>query len=185
MPRGWRSWTVVLRALQRLGVDKYAEDDVHVYVARFPHAGQAIRRWHLPKEVEAHLIRKLGIDRERYEEAIRAVEAEDRAKSPDTPPPAPPPPDTHALSLTASLARIRELVEDGAIRGDSALDLCVDESFDITALIREAQDRRDDLHLALEQQIHPVMLRCPSLTHVTLRIPTIEPFSIGRPGHDD
>jgi hypothetical protein len=52
-------------------------------------------------------------------------------------------------------------------------------------MIREVQDGRDDLHLALEQQIHPVMRWHPRLVHVTSSIPTIEHFSIERIGYDD
>ena len=42
MPKGWRHWTVVLRALKRIGVDEYDRDDGYVYVTRFPHVGQAV-----------------------------------------------------------------------------------------------------------------------------------------------
>lgn len=176
---------VVLRALQRLGVDQYAEDEEHVYVARFPHAGQAIRKWYLPKEVEAHLVRKLHLDLDGYLDAIRSVEAETPREPPLPAPPAPPHSVAHASSVAACLARVRELVEEGAMGGHAVLDLRIDESVDLTAMIREAKDHRDDLHLALEQQIHPMMRQYSSLVQVTVTLPTVDPFSIGRPGYDD
>ena len=186
MPKGWRSWTVVLRALKRIGVDEYDQDDGYVYVTRFPHAGQAIRKWYLPKEVEDHLIQQLRLDIIDYRNAIRAVEAEDRGeRSSQATPPPDPYPSIHALGLTACLARVQTLVEDGARGGDTDLNIHVDESFNMTAMVRAAKDCRDDLHLALEQQIQAVMRQYPSLLTVRLTLPAIDPFLIGRPGYDD
>jgi 3-mercaptopyruvate sulfurtransferase SseA len=79
VPKGWRDWKIVLRALQRFGIAVCDEDEKHVFVARFPHR-QAIRKWWLAKELEEHLVRTLHLEWQAYLQAIRAVEAEDRGE---------------------------------------------------------------------------------------------------------
>jgi hypothetical protein len=186
MPQGWRDWRIVLRALRRLGVEVYHEDEKYLFVARHPRRGPAIRKWWLPRAFEARLVQQLHLEWGEYAKAILAIEAEDRGEDLVPAPTVPSDAESiHSRELKRGLEYLRQKCEQAAKEGDATVQVSLDDGVDVTAFLREARAHPDELHLMIEMQAHAVMRKHAALEQVQLVLPTLEPFIVGRPGYDD
>jgi hypothetical protein len=182
MPKGWRDWRIVLRALLRLGVTQHHEDEQHVFVGLFPYKSQPLRKWWVAPELEEHLLSKLRLNPEDYAVALSAIAAEDSGAAPPSKPTTQSSIEAlHERELAHCMEQLREGCENGAREGNATLSLRLEN----TTLIHAAISDRDELHLKFEVQIHAVMRQHPTLEWVQLTIPVCEPFTVGRPGYDD
>jgi hypothetical protein len=186
MPKGWRDWKIVVRALRRLGVAPYYEDEQYLFVARLPHRGPAIRKWWIPRALETRLVQQLHLEWTEYAKAILAVEAEDRGEAAAPQRSEHSDADTiHSLELKRGLEYLKQKCEQAASTGSATVRISLDDGIDVTAFLREARARPDELHLMIEMQAHAVMRKHAALEQVQLLLPACEPFTVGRPGYDD
>ena len=70
MPRGWRHWELVVRALERLNCVVYDSDDYAVWISRANVYRRMIRKWWIPVTLERHVVASLRLDWDDYLRAL-------------------------------------------------------------------------------------------------------------------